>query len=196
MPRFMEFKVTLQEADPAPWRQFLIKENATFLQLHRAIQDACGWMDYHLYEFVDGDNQPVAYCSYDELDPEFYDYAPEARSLKLKKYFVDPGDSCAYHYDWGDDWWHDVELLGFKDIEARGTRVLLAGERAFPPEDAGGISGYEDCIEALRRPERADPHILTWLDDWRPDAFDFERIKPTFDRGRRPRHLRDGFFGR
>jgi hypothetical protein len=57
--------------------------------------------------------------------------------------------------------------------------VCLAGENACPPEDSGGVSGYERMLEAL-----ADPHhpehdnYVRWIgrDAFDPAAFDIVAI--------------------
>ncbi len=63
--------------------------------------------------------------------------------------------SIVYEYDFGDDWQHVLE------IESEHTSVpptdlaypvCLAGARARPPEDCGGVGGYEHLLEALRDP--------------------------------------------
>ena len=45
------FEVSLQEVTPEVWRGIQIPSNYTFWVLHVAVQDAMGWLDYHLHEF-------------------------------------------------------------------------------------------------------------------------------------------------
>ena len=45
MPEYFEFEVELTGVKPRMWRRFLVPKAATFLDLHQAIQDACGWLD-------------------------------------------------------------------------------------------------------------------------------------------------------
>jgi hypothetical protein len=48
----LQFRVDLEELRPPVWRRFQIRaKGATFWSLHCAIQDAFGWLDYHLPEF-------------------------------------------------------------------------------------------------------------------------------------------------
>ena len=166
------------------WRRFLLKETATFADLHLALQDAAGYWDYHLYEFIGLGNRRLARSPHDEGGG-----SPSAANVKLKSYFPAEG-ICGYIYDFGDMWVHDVELLGVVESTERFTRRLLDGKRAFPPEDCGGTSGYRSCVKALKHPAKADPELLEWLDDWRPEAFDLPTVKATFDLGKRPRPLR------
>jgi hypothetical protein len=50
VPRYLDIEVTIVLSRRV-WRRFLIHKGATFYELHRAIQDAFGWLDYHLFEF-------------------------------------------------------------------------------------------------------------------------------------------------
>ena len=47
-----QFLVVLPNTDPLVWRRIQVPESYSFWDLHVAIQDAMGWKDYHLHEFV------------------------------------------------------------------------------------------------------------------------------------------------
>ena len=55
-----------------------------------------------------------------------------------------------YTYDFGDNWEHKIPLEKIlprdKNIE---YPACIAGKRACPPEDCGGIRGYEEFLEAI-----------------------------------------------
>ncbi len=50
----------------------------------------------------------------------------------------------------------------------------VAGERACPPEDCGGVWGYEDLLEILADPKHEEhEERKEWAGgDFDPDAFD------------------------
>ena len=52
-PRFI-IKVFLYQIEPEIWRRFSIAAEATFKQLHDAVQQAMGWEDRHWHEFRHG----------------------------------------------------------------------------------------------------------------------------------------------
>jgi hypothetical protein len=43
--------VVLSGTNPLVWRRIQVPEKYSFWDLHVAIQDAMGWLDYHLHEF-------------------------------------------------------------------------------------------------------------------------------------------------
>jgi hypothetical protein len=46
-----QFLVVLAGTDPVVWRRIQVPERYSFWDLHVAIQDAMGWLGYHLHEF-------------------------------------------------------------------------------------------------------------------------------------------------
>ena len=65
-------------------------------------------------------------------------------------------------------------------------RRVLAGERACPPEDCGGAPGYQRMVHYIETGEdlydEPPDELGLWLGDWKPDAFDLEALRETFDR--------------
>ena len=60
--------------------------------------------------------------------------------------------------------------------------VCLAGERACPPEDCGGVWGYEKLLAVLQNPKDEEyESMVEWLSGWYgkydPEKFDKEKIK-------------------
>src|SRR5712691_2334462 len=56
-----QFLIVLTGIDPLVWRRIQVPGASSFWDLHVAIQDAMGWLDYHLHEFrlLDTDEQRV-----------------------------------------------------------------------------------------------------------------------------------------
>jgi hypothetical protein len=169
------------------WRRFLLKKTATFGDLHLAIQDACGWGNYHLFLFLKQNGRDFIAGLPDEAEGDEY---PDARSVKLTSFFEPRGrQTCIYQYDFGDGWQHEVTYEGIERLQDRFTRRLVAGEGTFPPEDCGGTWGYERCVAAATgkgwRVEYGDDAeragLMAWLEGWRPDRFELERVRKEFD---------------
>ena len=49
-PNALQIRVALTEIEPAIWRRLIVPASISG-QLHRVIQAAFGWWDYHLQEF-------------------------------------------------------------------------------------------------------------------------------------------------
>ena len=186
MPDYFRFRVQLLDAAPPIWREFLLRKTATFQDLHYAIQDACGWQDYHLFAFRNDERGPaIATIPNEDLDPP----EPDAEDVKLSRRFGSGSGSCLYQYDFGDDWWHEVTLIEMVSEPRRFYRRILGGARAFPPEDCGGTPGYEECValvSGMPLEYREPDELRQWLGDWHPERFDLDTTRMVFDMRTRP----------
>ena len=82
-----------------------------------------------------------------------------------------------YDYDFGDGWEHIIEVQKIEPPKPGfAYPVCLAGRKACPPEDCGGIFGYYHMLEAVADPEHeGHEDYADWLDeDFDPDAFDID----------------------
>ncbi len=170
MPKFLRLHIQLRHTEV--WRRIAIPAAGSFAGLHDAIQEAFGWENSHLYEFRQDGERVAASPYHESFDGE---PMPEAESVKLSRNLKKLEDRCEYEYDFGDAWVHDIEVEEISALPMDNPR-LLDGEGAAPPEDCGGIPGYERILEVLRTgkdPWGEDPEeLITWVGDWRPDSFD------------------------
>jgi hypothetical protein len=172
-----ELDITLVGARPRIWRRIAIAADATFGDLHQAIQVACGWDNSHLFAFRTPSGTEIGGSPYE--DP-FGDPHPDAAEVPLAGYFTEH-DRCQYEYDFGDGWLHDIRAVRRIEEPVGYRQQLLDGARAFPPEDCGGLPGYEQCLEVVTG--GADPDDLReWLGDWDPERFDLAELKQRFNR--------------
>ncbi len=150
-----QLKVTLKGTKPAVWRRVLVDGASTLDHVHDVIQAAFGWWDYHLHDFeIDGTNYGVP-------DPDDDWGVPTTAESGFRLDSVaEVGSRFLYRYDFGDNWRHDVVVE--KVVPSDGTTVVPAcvdGRRACPPEDCGGVGGFEHLLEILadsRHPEHSD----------------------------------------
>lgn len=171
----LQLKIVLDNLKPAIWRRVVVDENITFLQLHKVIQHAMGWGDYHLHEFelaspririgTDSPDGCGDFGGGPHLLPERTTRLADVLGGKKK---------FRYCYDFGDDWWHTIAIERRLPAEpAAPAAQLLAGEYACPPEDCGGPYGYADMLEAAVDPDHEEhEHIVEWLGDFDPKHFD------------------------
>ncbi len=162
-------KVTLQGSKPPIWRRMLVAGGASLHELHHVLQGAMGWTDTHLYEFeVRGARFTDPDASGEGLEPGEHD----SRKVRLGELGLGAGQWFRYRYDFGDDWAHRIEIERVAPPEP-GQKVpaCLGGARSCPPEDCGGIFGYQEMLGALRDPSHAEHG--TWK-EWSGGKFDPE----------------------
>lgn len=158
-------KVTLKEIEPPIWRRLRVPGYITFAQLHAVIQAAFGWHGYHLYRFelpgmVVTDDAP------DYTTAELWGEGVERLDpgTTLISPLLDAHQRCLYEYDFGDSWEHEVVVeRRLKEDRRYAVPVCLAGARHRPPEDVGGVGGYEQFLETIMHlddPERKES--LEW----------------------------------
>lgn len=170
------FKIKLRGISKPPvWRRVSVPETFTFADLHLVIQAAFGWTNSHLYEFVDSLYNPVFKFTDSSADVDMFDLGgADSRKSKLNRYFLQCGDKIIYTYDFGDNWEHDIVLEAITDVKDS-EPSCLAGKGACPPEDCGGIYGYEMMKEdghvdpAEFDIDEADDAVKHWhmLEDFR-----------------------------
>lgn len=175
----LELDVRITGLHPPVWRRIRLRGHASLAELHFAIQGAFGWRNAHLFEFQRTGRAAtlVAGVPMGETDPH---EPPDAWSVPMHTELSRVGDRLQYVYDFGDDWVHDVEVVGVLPRPLRRRRELVDGERAAPLEDSGGPEGYEDCV-AVAMGVRVDPELTTRVGDWDPEAFDLAARRRSFD---------------
>lgn len=163
-------RVELAETEPSVWRRFAVPVSTSLLGLHHLIQAAMGWHDDHLWEYRLGERRYGIPDPEDDLDPPLL----EAGGTTLASIIERHSGPFLYVYDFGDNWRHVITIERVED--ARPPIIYPAfidGERRCPPEDVGGVSGYERFLEIMRDPR--DPEYAEAL-DWLGGPFDADDI--------------------
>lgn len=192
-----EIDIKLHHSNPPVWRRIIVPTSITFKRLHDTIQMAMGWRDYHLYEFAIEETN-LRFTSdqeqYEEnkfmkekfggrkLTKEEDPYGYLARSIqgKLQKAQSSKIDShlekhkhLNYTYDFGDGWDHSIELVSILADYPYGYPILTDGSGDCPPEDVGGIPGYEEFLTAWHDSKHPDhEHMRTWGESQNFEEFD------------------------
>ena len=166
-------KITLRDSKPPIWRRVLVPGKFNLYKLHRVIQAAMGWEDGHLHQFI--------------IDDEYYsipleeDFEPvlDERRYALSRIAPEEKMKFVYEYDFGDCWEHAIVVEKILPPES-GVKYprCIVGKRACPPEDVGGVWGYEAFLEAIRDPKHEDhERLLEWIGgEFDSEAFDLEAI--------------------
>lgn len=148
----------------------MVSEQTTLSGLHRIIQAAFGWWNYHLHLF---EIAGVRYSQPEfEIAEEWDEDIKNEKRFRLSRFDFGKEDKFRYEYDFGDSWRHEIRLEQRlpKEQDIRYPKCT-GGERARPPEDVGGTAGYEYFLEAIKNPRHTEhKQYLEWVGG----AFDAE----------------------
>ena len=173
-PATYQLQVFLNETDPLIWRRLQVPGNANLGWLHAVLQIAMGWTNSHLHQFICGEHvysDPSFELQEYEGDPPVLDEGKATVAKLLRKI----GDGLVYDYDFGDSWEHMViveQILPAASLK-RSTAVCVTGARACPPEDCGGVGGYEQLLKALRNRKHPEHRSMK---QWLGRPFDSEHF--------------------
>lgn len=194
----VRLRISLDDIEPVIWRRVLVPARFTLNGLHRVIQAAFLWEDYHLHRFE------IGRVRYEH--PDLVEWDPPGRECyeRLRARGVDPVEIEAlctpprderkirlsdlvdrgvhqfeYLYDFGDDWSHTIEIEGVQQVDVGRLPALLDGERSGPPEDSGGLPGYQQIqdVFAGKEAESWGQELAEWVrakmgPRWTPETLD------------------------
>jgi Plasmid pRiA4b ORF-3-like protein len=105
-------------------RTIQIRGDQTLAELHRAIFDAFDREEEHMYEFQIGGKGPMdpkarryvlPACMDDEDKP-----AGDVKRTTIGSLGLRVNDVFGYWFDFGDDWWHQINVVAVEERAARG----------------------------------------------------------------------------
>ncbi len=175
-----QFKIELRGIKPPIWRRIQVPETYTFWELHVAIQDAMGWTDTHLHEFevinpLDGETLRIG-----SPDEDFKDGVIPDWKMSIAIIFSEKNPRAHYIYDFGDTWGHEIKLEKILPRE-KGVDYprCIDGRRACPPEDCGGVWGYERFLTIIRNPKHEEyEKMREWVGgEFDPEHFNMKEVK-------------------
>jgi hypothetical protein len=170
MPRqIYHLKITLADVAPPIWRRVAVPGAYTLDRVHRVIQLAMGWQDCHLHSF------DIGGVSYGTPDPDALLELRDELETRLDT-VVTKDARFTYTYDFGDWWEHQVvaEDVVDADPDVR-YPTCLDGAGACPPEDVGGVYGYERFLAAMADPKHPEHQAMR---DWIGRRFDARKFEP------------------
>jgi len=188
-----QLKVTLRHSQPPIWRRIQVPADIRLDKLHAVLQAVMDWEGYHLHQFMANEK--------DRLNTQFYGVpVPDTafdmykmldeRKFRLNQILTAPKRKITYEYDFGDSWDHDLMLEKILPAEP-GVRYprCLAGKRNRPPEDVGGVWGYQVFLEAIADPQHEEhEQWVEWIGgEYDPEAFDLDAVNRRLQPARRRR---------
>jgi hypothetical protein len=170
----LQLKITLRYIKPPIWRRVLVPDNYILADLHQVIQQSLGWTNSHMHAFR----------------PARQGFGPVedlTESTLVQRVLDRKGRKILYEYDFGDGWLHEILLE--KILPHDGNVIYpscLAGARACPPEDCGGIPGYCELLAALCSPTAENAAQREWVGKhYDPEAFDLSVLNRSWTKRKR-----------
>lgn len=157
----VQVKISIKNCSIPVWRRAIVPTAYTLFDLHNVIQAAIGWTDSHLSGFFIGTTMYVdKKIQVDDMNEDNED----ERSVVVRTILNKLPKQIMYTYDFGDSWNHEIKFERFITPKAGVIYpTCVGGSGACPPEDVGGVGGYDTFLEAVKYPKRkANREILEW----------------------------------
>ena len=142
-PDACQLKIALSRISPMVWRRVLVRSDLTLYGLHRVIQTAFGWEDFHLHQFKIHGRLFTTQWTGD------WHWKALGQEWRLVDLGLRVRQKCSYEYDCGDFWEHEVDLKpGFLHV-ARLKNGIASTHPIRVPE-----------LRALRRDYPSSPYLF------------------------------------
>jgi hypothetical protein len=180
--QMVELEVELELCTPCK-RTLLVPTNLNFYQLHRILQDAFGWEDHHMHQFILEKKrsgrptkviQPFGGAAEFFLDKDIQNI--ESTEITVKEVFA-LHKKIEYEYDFGDDWMHTVKLKKWIENFENPYPTCIDAVGEAPLEDCGGRFGFKEKLEILADSKHPDyQEIMDWTGGKCTKPLDMKRI--------------------
>lgn len=184
-PCLITLRIELVGTTQLVWRRITLDGRSSFAALHHVIQAAMGWHDAHLHQFRIN-NRYIGVPDSESDAPEWH--TEDERKVFLNRVLTDDA-VFTYLYDFGDGWEHRLLVEEYDDSDdlrfGDGDAWVDAGERACPPEDCGGVGGFQDFLEKLEDEPYSDESkdLREWAGlDYDPARFDRQAANAAIKR--------------
>jgi len=138
---------------PVPvWRRVVIPTSYSLYDLHTVIQTVMGWTNTHLHGYFIGNVLYVdKLADWEDGVDEGYE---DERKVIVESLISKLPKQIMYTYDFGDDWDHEIKFERIVPYKPNvHCPVCVSGKGVCPPEDIGGIWGYERYLYSLKHPK-------------------------------------------
>ncbi len=193
--RIARIHIKLDHIKPVIWRRVEVPITTSLKGLHDIIQAVMLFEDYHLFEFNAGGRR------YAVPDPE-WDIGREtyaARNVRIGALVARDIETFDYTYDFGDDWRHSITVEAVMDADpAVEYPRFVDGDRRAPPEDVGGLSGFEEFLNVRTKPRHKQRRqVVDWYGGpFKPEDISVATINERFAKLARRRTLGEAGFAK
>ncbi|HUR57183.1 MAG TPA: plasmid pRiA4b ORF-3 family protein [Opitutaceae bacterium] len=171
--RVFTLRLNVVSCQPKIWRRLVVRESMWLSRLHDSVQILFDWFDYQTHAFHLDELQFGNPVKRDDLSVE------DDRDVTLADLDLEHRERFNYTYHFGEGWQVDLKVEKTGAVE-KGFYypTCLAGERAGPPEDCGGVEAFHDMLACIKEPNTdLGREWLEWLGpDYNSDACDVAKI--------------------
>lgn len=179
-------RISLRNVKPTVWRKLEVPSNITLSYLAEILLYVMGWEGYHLHQFR---KNGVYYKQVTDEDTFWLggDRLMDESEYTLGQVLTKKGDKMVLEYDFGDGWEHQVSLSKIEPYadEEPPFPHLLSGKNACPPEDCGGVLGYEALCNyyytGKKDPNFPKEHYALVDKDFNPEYFPLEELRKDIE---------------
>ena len=173
------FRIELRGVRPKIWRYFFVPSNISLYALNSVILDVMGWSGGHLFGYrIPGYKFSLSedVLSFGFGYSGFLNMKP-IEKISLRSLGLSKGSAFIHEYDFGDGWEHVLKVMNedYQPKEPGRLYGCYGGKRACPPEDCGGIYGYETLLETIADPKHPEHKSMM---EWLGGGFDPEEFDP------------------
>lgn len=130
--------------NPVVSRTIEIKGSNTLEELHKIIFKAFDRQEEHMYEFQVGGSGPQdpnakRYCLKQAFSNSDFAPAPtgDVSTTSIASLSLSIDDAFGYWFDFGDDWWHQIDIINIQDLPQSGKYPKITKRvGASPPQYA------------------------------------------------------------
>jgi hypothetical protein len=174
-----QLRVDLRGLKPKVWRRIVVPVAIDLSLLHVVLLRAMGWEGGHMHQFI------FAQASYTGEEPglDLPAGVDDESGVSLRK-ALEGGSSFTWVYDYGDNWQHKVKVERTVDMVVPLEHPMcITGQGACPPEDIGGVPGYEEFLQAMADPVHPEHvEMMEWHGGpFDPAAFSADEVQARFN---------------
>ncbi len=160
MSKILDVKATIIGSKPNIYRTIRLNGDTNLQIVHEIMQAVFNWGNVHMHYFRSKTGEII-----------------KNEEQTVLANMLTANTPIVYVYDYGDAWTINLELISAIEGQERIRPICNDGKRQSPPEDCGGIIGYDDALDLLAHHNsnalRKYPLIAEWYgEDYDPEFFD------------------------
>lgn len=167
MAKIFEIKATLVGLKWEVSRTFQVNSLINLQILNEVFQALFGWENYHLHFYRDMNGHEI-----------------KKEDQVILDQVISKEKTLTYIYDFGDSWTLKLDLLNaFEDSNSQKYPICISGVHNAPPEDSGGVTGYEMALEMIKDKPKEFSLLSEWYgDDFDPEYFNLDETNNKLSR--------------